>query len=323
MDTGVRLVLYVDDLLVRGTMEHSRAFHRALEERFKCRDPPEYLTSEHNIDFIGFNVSMEDRADGVHVYMDQKDSIEGLIREFDAEVLQLKSAPMPSKRLMQSDGTALSSNAAAVYRHVVGMLNFYARCTRFDIAHAVSQLSSMMKSPTEGALKAMKHLLGYIKATTGFRIGGRCQFEYFVDSDHAGDRPTSTRSHTGVMLMLNGIPFEWISRKQPHTAVSPAEAEVYAMREAAVAARLAQWVAEEMGLVVKWPLELKTDSMQARSFQHNTSPNSKLRGCFDIRDSFIQELRDKNVITSTYIKRTMNVADLLTHCLSQTSFGWL
>jgi hypothetical protein len=268
---------------------------------------------------------MEERADGTHVFMDQREAIEGLLREFEADALQLKGAPMPSKRLMQSDDTLLTANAAVMYRHAVGTLNFYARCTRFDIAHAVSQLSGMMRSPTEGALKALTHLLGYIKATTGFRIGGRCTesdtFEYFVDSDHAGDRPSSTRSHTGVMLMLNDIPFEWISRKQPHTAVSPAEAEVYAMREAAVSARLAQWVAEEMGLVVQWPLELKTDSMQARSFQHNTSPNSKLRGCFDIRDSMIQELRDKNVIKSTYIKRTLNIADLLTHCLSQTSFN--
>jgi len=87
-----------------------------------------------------------------------------------------------------------------------------------------------------------------------------------------------------------------------------------------VAARLAQWVAEEMGLDVRWPLELKTDSMQARSFQHNTTPNSKLRGCFDLRDALFRELRDKKVIESKYIKRTLNIADLMTHSLSRSKF---
>ena len=71
---------------------------------------------------------------------------------------------------------------------------------------------------------------------------------------------------------------------------------------------------------VTWPIVLQTDSMQARSFQHDTCPTSKLRGCFDIRDKSIQELRDKNVISTRHISRTLNIADLLTHCLCRSKF---
>lgn len=121
--------------------------------------------------------------------------------------------------------------------------------------------------------------------------------------------------------MLNAVPIAWISKRQPLTAVSPAEAEVHALRDAVLAARLVQWVAEDMFPdKVKWPLVMNTDSSQARSFQHNTCPNSKLRGCFDIRDKSVQEMRDKGVVSTKQIPRDLNLADLLTHCLSRSKF---
>lgn len=128
--------------------------------------------------------------------------------------------------------------------------------------------------------------------------GTQNKFEFFADSDHAGDRPYDTRSHTGIMILLNGTPVEWVSRKQPATSIAPAEAEIYAMREAVGVCRWTQWVAEELGLQVAWPFVLNTDSTQARSFQHNTCPASKLRTYFDLRDKSIQELRDKGLISA-------------------------
>ena len=75
-----------------------------------------------------------------------------------------------------------------------------------------------------------------------------------------------------------------------------------------------------MGLPVEWPFELKTDSSQADSFQRITTPNSKMRGCFELRYASMRELRDHNMLRSKKIPRDLNVADLLTHCLSGPSF---
>ena len=50
----------------------------------------------------------------------------------------------------------------------------------------------------------------------------------YSDSDHAGDTCTGTnRSHTGVIVLLNGMPVYWRSNKQPITSVSSACAEIY------------------------------------------------------------------------------------------------
>ena len=232
---------------------------------------------------------------------------------------------MPTRALFHSDPAPLSVNAAAVYKHVVGALNYLVRCTRYDIAYPVSRLSSKMSSPDVGAWKSLLHLLGYLRATVNFRIGGQVTrgldaFDFYVDSDHCSDVAYTTRSQTGYITFLNAFPVDWASRRQPVTAVSPAEAEIYAMREGVVAGRLVLWVAEEMGIPVTWPFTIKSDSSQAVSFQHATAPNSKLRRCFDMRDTAVTELRDQAVVRSQHIFRDLNVADLLTHCLSGPNF---
>ena len=180
-----------------------------------------------------------------------------------------------------------------------------------------------MSCPDVGAWKSLIHLLGYLINTTHFRIGGRLidadVFSFYVDSDHAGDIQSSTRSPTGYILFLNQFPVDWCSRKQPDTSVSPAQAEIYAMHEAVSACRLIQWVAEEMGMAVSWPFTINTDSSQAFSFQHNTCPNSKIRGCFDLRDKATKELRDKGMVQARKIIREINIADMLTHCSDHLS----
>ena len=81
----------------------------------------------------------------------------------------------------------------------------------------------------------------------------------YSDSDHAWGYDQSRlhyRSQTGVIILLNSMPIFWKSNKQPVTALSPAEAEVYAMMEAVKEARLRLWIAEEAGIEVSYPLTL-------------------------------------------------------------------
>ena len=114
------------------------------------------------------------------------------------------------------------------------------------------------------------HLLGYWNVTTDLRIGGvvgdTYGFAFYADSNHVGDKLSSSRSQTGYILFLNEFPVEWCSRKQPLTPTGPPEAEIYAMKEAIQSARTLQWVAKEMGMVIDWPFTIYADSSQAHSF---------------------------------------------------------
>ena len=64
----------------------------------------------------------------------------------------------------------------------------------------------------------------------------------YSDSDHAGDKPHTMKSHTGSMIILNGAPIQWVSKKQIQgTAYSSALAERYALSETVRVARSVAW----------------------------------------------------------------------------------
>ncbi len=119
----------------------------------------------------------------------------------------------------------------------------------------------------------------------------------YSDSNHAGDRKIiATRSVTGVMVVCSGMPIHWQSRKQPISSISSAAAEIYAMAETVRDTNLRFSIAEEIKVEVTWPMENKlihVDNASGVSFQKSTNPNSKLNGIFDMREEWVNELRDR------------------------------
>ena len=72
-----------------------------------------------------------------------------------------------------------------------------------------------------------------------------------------------------------------------------------------------------MGIRVKWPAEIFVDNAAGVSFQHSTNPQTKLKGIFDMRQSWVMELRDKQKVKAMKVETTKNVADTLTKCLTK------
>lgn len=138
-------------------------------------------------------------------------------------------------------------------------------------------------------------------------------WDTFVDSDWAGDQSYgSSRSRTGVIILLNGLPVFWRSNKQPETAISSAQAEIYAMSEACKDIRLRLWVAEEIGLQSVYPTDVKVDNQAGVYFQNKMNPATKLKGVFDLRQKWVKELQDRRIITAVKIHTDVNLADQLT-----------
>ena len=198
--------------------------------------------------------------------------------------------------------------------------------TRYDIAHSASRLGQYSAKPTEGARKALCRVLGYLKHTLDFRLmgvieEGEDEFRVYSDSDHAGDKQETKRSQSGTIVTLNGVPVHWRSARQPVTALSSAEAEIYALSETVKQAQAYLWRCEEMGITVQWPMVVLVDNKQAVSFQRATCIATKLAGVIDMRQQWIKELRNKAAVAVQYISRQYNIADLLTHCQCSGDFN--
>jgi hypothetical protein len=77
---------------------------------------------------------------------------------------------------------------------------------------------------------------------------------------------------------------------------------------------------EFTGIETVYPILVMTDSTGARSFQRDTCPSTKLRGCFDFREMWVEELRQKGDFSTELVSDTNNLADLLTKCLANVEF---
>ena len=86
-------------------------------------------------------------------------------------------------------------------------------------------------------MEAAEHVLQYLRDTWNESIiytrGSRNPNELWgwVDADWAGDTDTR-RSHTGYILMMNGGPISWKSRRQDNVSLSTSEAEFVAASQA-------------------------------------------------------------------------------------------
>ena len=323
--TKHRIVIHVDDLLTRGTREAQENFFTQLRKRFDIKEP-RYLTPETPLDFCGIRIQ-ESIVNGQRWYsMDQEEEMIKFLEEHEEfQGMTTVGTPMPNKHMLTVESAKLNQEKHTKYRSIVGSLQYFATQTRYDIAHALSRLGQYTAAPTEAAWKCLMRVVAYLKGTPQqslkavLRHANKCTWDCYVDSDWAGDRDISTRSHTGMVFLCNGAPIKWLSKKQITTSKASAEAEIYALSTAAQALKTTYYRAQELGVNAQFPGTLYVDNAAGVSFQRRTNPDTRLKGTFDLRAAWVQELQDQQVITVEKVHTALNIADLLTKCHQKCS----
>ena len=183
------------------------------------------------------------------------------------------------------------------------------------------------KAPTIGAAKALRRIMAYLNGTADRklevpRVNGN-SYDFYVDSDHAGDREQGKQSRSGYIAYLNGVPIDWMSKKQCVTSIGSAEAEIYALSEAIKRAKLIQWTSDELGIKAVWPLRMGVDNKACISFQQGTNPDSRLTGVFDLREEWVRELKQKDKVVTIKVDTKYNTSDLFTKCHERARFAEL
>jgi len=109
-------------------------------------------------------------------------------------------------------------------------------CTRPDIAFAVSQVAQFNHQPKPAHWTVVRRILSYLKGTSDFGVTYHTELDAshirlaYSGSDYADDT-SSRRSTSGYLLLLNGGPFSWASRRQQCVSLLTTEAEYVAMCE--------------------------------------------------------------------------------------------
>ena len=72
------------------------------------------------------------------------------------------------------------------------------------------------------------------------------------------------------------------------------------------------WIAEKIGINVKWLVNILVDNKAGVHFQKQINPDSKLKGVFDMRLGWLKELHDRKKFIAVNIKTDSFSVDLTT-----------
>ena len=209
------------------------------------------------------------------------------------------------------------------YQSLVGTLLYAALLTRPDLAYATVQLSQHCAAPAQHHLAAAQHTMRYWSSTSTLGLqfklpAGASQgpqplkLEVFTDASYISER-TTYRSHTGIIVLMNGCAVDWTSRRQARTTLSSTEAELIAMCEGAKdAVWLRNWCAEVLGYRPTIPLAVRCDNQAAIAIAKNCTDHSRTRH-FGVRHAYISELiTEDKTVTIQWIEGKQQAADFLT-----------
>ena len=170
--------------------------------------------------FLGMEVarSKED------LFISQRKSTLNLLKDTGMTACKPAGTPLEKDWKLEEKGNDAPVNKEK-YQRLVGRL-IYLSLTRPNIVYSVSVISQYMHSPIERRMRAVQHVLRYLKGTPRkgimFKKTENRSIEGYVDADWAGSREDS-RSTSGYCTKVFGNIVTWRSKKQSVVAHSNAK----------------------------------------------------------------------------------------------------
>ena len=146
----------------------------------------------------------------------------------------------------------------------------------------------------------MKHVLAYLKKYNDLGIMFRAsrrkgvKLEVYVDASHL-TCPDTSRSQTGVLVLLNGMTVAWLSKRQSKVTLSTCESEYGALTSGCKEVIHYRRLLEELGFSQEEPTVVYCDSQSAISTA-NTPEQMQRTRYFKAESRFVQECIDDGLI---------------------------
>ena len=314
---GIILVLYVDDMIITGGAATGiQAAVNLLKRKYDIKDMGA-------LEFcLGISVTRDTRKHSI--LLSQDAYVDELLRA--ARMYECSVAPTPeplSHASLAGDDSTLDDTLSKTYRSIVGSLMYLATATRPDIAHAVTQLSKHMMSPSHKHMRLAKHVLRYLKGHAhALTYTKQATFELvgYVDADWAGDVVTR-KSTTGFVFTLGNSAIMWKCKLQPIVATSTTYAEYIALSTAAQEAVALRRLFTAFNMDLDTPTVLYEDNAGAISISEYQGAQPERSKHIDVRYHYIRELIHTSQVKVMKIDTTHNYADMFTKALSKDKHG--
>jgi hypothetical protein len=342
-DTNTVKAIYVDDCLYAG--------YRKLVEKHFCdwrkrfdTTALQILTESSPMDFIGICLSI---SNGMK-YMDMQYYITKIATVFKVYDYPKQRLPMP---FPITDLRPLDPDEAAEFRALVGANGWVVLSVMLTSKAAQSCIAAFLSKPVAGAFLQARQMAAYHFQNRHLGLGAPLiepnpvepLYSFYSDSNNGEpeDDYKCRRAFVGGInfsseaLALTGnranafVPLTAYSKTSgianasplldgSHPGTGSGEHETYALGEAATYALQFSYCVEESGTMYEYPIWIYTDATTARVFANGTKGTTRMRQ-IDMRQAWIQRLRDTRVITVKYVpsKMTADGKCNLSDCLSK------
>ena len=342
-DTDTLVLLYTDDNFYDAEESDIVKINNLLEDRFECKNI-EWLEPGSELDYLGLQLFQTSTHIG---YYHEKYIFKAL--QIIGVPEQAGRCPTPISKQIDDSTPALTGHKLKLFPTAVGCFGWTSNTCRPDISYAHSRMSQHLAKPTESAWDAVVRCCNYLRRTADLCIAapihppdqditdphsadGNYGWEFYSDSDFAGnsEEQNKRRSQNGFIATLNGAPVLWGSKVssvafahpdigEAHADISSGAAEVYAAGNATFEFLHLSYTADEMNINFPKPIIMQVDNKAAIAFSDNSAFKTKLKH-IDVRQKWVQTLRDKDIIDTKYVRSEDNLADLFTKILDEHTF---
>jgi hypothetical protein len=233
--------------------------------------------------------------------------------------------PSPKNLLPKTEDEEPFHGGVSLYQRAIGPLMYLMLSTRPDLAYAVGKLAQFSSNPSKTHSDMILHVFSYIANTPDHSLISQCQNhgnaispEGFVNADYAGDS-SDQKSTTSYSFYLSNATFSWSSKKESTIATSTMEAEYIALF---YGSQQAAWLWNfygQIGLTLKSPIQLYTDSQSALAVAKGEQTHTKSKH-LDVKLHSIREQITTGQILVDYVESEKNYADTFMKSLSRSVF---
>jgi hypothetical protein len=310
-NSGIVVVLiYVDDIVITGDDQNAISNLKILlHNRFAIKD---LGTLKY---FLGLEVAYSKNG----IFLNQRKYVLDLLQETGKFGIKPSDTPTDSGGKLDDTGALLPD--IGQFQRLVGRL-IYLTITRPDLSYAVSLVSHFMHAPKAQHMQAVTRILQYLKGSPGrgiwMRKTGHNSITAYTDADWAGS-PIDRRSTTGYCTFVGGNLVTWKSKKQSVVARSSAEAEYRAMASTTSEIIWLRALLQDLGYGSSLPTELFCDNQAAMHIASNPVFHERTKH-IEVDCHFVRENVQANVIRTTFVPTTQQLADIFTKGLPALKF---
>ena len=310
----VFFVITIDDFLVISNNPQLREHAKQhLQTKYILKDlgPVTHL--------LGWKVTRTTEA----IKISQPAYIAALLEKFGLQNAKPASSPIATDLINTTEqiNTPLDTKKHD-YNGLIGSLRYLADSTRPDIAYITGYLGRYTQAPLVLHWKAGLRVLRYLSDNPDMGIEYKTQYTSsliaYSDSDFAACTNTR-RSTTGTIIMYNGSPVAWQSKRQRFVSPSTWAAEFVAAYHTSLHINCLRNLLSDLQHPEQSPTLLYMDNAGAIITAKTDHPTPKSKH-IDVKYYYLKEQVARKRINIQHTPSNTNAADILTKALKPAQF---